>query len=207
MAVQAVTERGEQSRRAILEAAAPIFSKHGYESASLNQIIQASGLTKGGFYFHFPTKEALALAVISENQRRWKDLILKEAAKYPTSMERLFAVPRFLVRLSLKGEGPVVQHRLEQELAQNPKLRAQVCGSIRSWIDMVTDQFREAQRDGYLRTEVDPHALAEVAVGGFNGLYALTEWLSDDELESRAESLIRVVKLATLKNPKARSAK
>src|SRR6476660_8457809 len=45
-------DRGARSRRAILDAALPIFERDGYAAASLNQIIAASGLTKGGFYFH-----------------------------------------------------------------------------------------------------------------------------------------------------------
>jgi AcrR family transcriptional regulator len=61
--------RGNRSRRAILDAALPIFARDDYTAASLNQIIAASGLTKGGFYFHFPSKQALALAVI-EDQRQ-----------------------------------------------------------------------------------------------------------------------------------------
>jgi len=55
-------DRGARSRRAMLDAALPIFERDGYAAASLNQIIAASGLTKGGFYFHFASKQELALA-------------------------------------------------------------------------------------------------------------------------------------------------
>src|SRR6266536_2611146 len=65
------TERGERSRRAIIDAARPIFAREGYAAASLNQIIEASGLTKGGFYFHYPSKQALALSVVADHHERW----------------------------------------------------------------------------------------------------------------------------------------
>ena len=51
---------GEQTRRKIVEAAAPIFNKHGYEGNSLNGLMEATGLKKGGIYRHFSSKEELA---------------------------------------------------------------------------------------------------------------------------------------------------
>ena len=52
--------KGEQTRRNIVEAAAPIFNKRGYEGSSLNDLMQATGLKKGGIYRHFSSKEELA---------------------------------------------------------------------------------------------------------------------------------------------------
>src|ERR1700681_2314642 len=52
--------KGEQTRRKIVEAAAPIFNQHGYEGSSLNDLMQATGLEKGGIYRHFSSKEELA---------------------------------------------------------------------------------------------------------------------------------------------------
>src|SRR4029450_571371 len=98
------TDRGEQSRRAILDAAAPIFREHGYSAASLNQIIEASGLTKGGFYFHFPSKQALALAVLADHQRRWIDEMNVQISRYPRAIDRLFAAPRVIAEFARRGE-------------------------------------------------------------------------------------------------------
>jgi len=52
--------KGEQTRRKIVEAAAPIFNQHGYEGSSLNALMEATGLKKGGIYRHFASKEELA---------------------------------------------------------------------------------------------------------------------------------------------------
>jgi len=45
--------KGEQTRKKIVEAAAPIFNQHGYEGSSLNNLMEATGLKKGGIYRHF----------------------------------------------------------------------------------------------------------------------------------------------------------
>src|ERR1700730_6466256 len=52
--------KGEQTRRKIVEAAAPIFNRRGYEGSSLNDLMAATGLKKGGIYRHFSSKEELA---------------------------------------------------------------------------------------------------------------------------------------------------
>src|SRR6202795_167325 len=52
--------KSEQTRRKIVEAAAPIFNKRGYAGSSLSDLMEATGLKKGGIYRHFSSKEELA---------------------------------------------------------------------------------------------------------------------------------------------------
>src|SRR5262249_16855404 len=52
--------KGEQTRKKIVQAAAPIFNQRGYEGSSLNDLMEATGLQKGGIYRHFTSKEELA---------------------------------------------------------------------------------------------------------------------------------------------------
>jgi AcrR family transcriptional regulator len=47
----AATDRGGETRRRILEVAAVAFADRGYAGTSLSDVLKASGVTKGGFYF------------------------------------------------------------------------------------------------------------------------------------------------------------
>lgn len=58
-------ERGIKSRNLILRAAAEVFDERGYDSASTTEILERSGLTRGALYHHFPSKEAIAIALLS----------------------------------------------------------------------------------------------------------------------------------------------
>ena len=49
--------KGQQTRQAIVEKAAPLFNKKGFEGTSLSDLMQATGLQKGGIYRHFSGKE------------------------------------------------------------------------------------------------------------------------------------------------------
>jgi AcrR family transcriptional regulator len=195
------TDRAERSRRQILDAAAPIFAEHGYSGASLNRIILASGLTKGGFYFHFASKRDLAMAVVDDHNDRWFRRVLAEVATFPRAIERLFAFPRVLARSTLEGEGPSYLRKLTDELAQDPEIRDEVCGSIRVGVETTAQQFREAQAEGDIRPDIDPDVIAEVCVGSFVGMQTLTEQLADGALERRIEALIDVVRTATATRP------
>jgi TetR/AcrR family transcriptional repressor of nem operon len=52
--------KGQQTRREIVEKAAPLFNKKGFEGTSLSDLMHATGLQKGGIYHHFSSKEELA---------------------------------------------------------------------------------------------------------------------------------------------------
>lgn len=164
----------------------------------MNRIIAESGLTKGGFYFHFPSKHALAIAVVEENQLRSIERVEREVSGYPRAVDRLLAVPRLLAEQAAPGHGPADLGRLVEELAQDPRVRDDVCRAMRLWIDAVAGHFREAQAEGSVRRELEPAELAEVAVGAFVGMQTLTNQFHDDDLPRRVESVVRVVRLAVL---------
>src|SRR5262249_55753872 len=53
--------KGEATRRLILERAAPVFNQRGYAGASMSELVEATGIEKGGIYNHFGSKEELAV--------------------------------------------------------------------------------------------------------------------------------------------------
>jgi AcrR family transcriptional regulator len=57
--------RSEETHNKILEAAARLFSKTGYDATSVAEICQAAGVSKGAFYHHFPTKQAVFMEILN----------------------------------------------------------------------------------------------------------------------------------------------
>src|SRR5438105_13617480 len=66
MAVERLTpeRRRELTRSALVEAAADVFARRGYDGASLEEIAEAAGFTRGAIYSNFGSKEDLMLAVV-----------------------------------------------------------------------------------------------------------------------------------------------
>jgi TetR/AcrR family transcriptional repressor of nem operon len=67
--------RREETRQRILTAAGHLFREHGIDGVGVDAVMKQAGLTHGGFYLHFPSKEALA-AEVSQS------LLTKAAAKW-----------------------------------------------------------------------------------------------------------------------------
>jgi TetR/AcrR family transcriptional regulator, fatty acid metabolism regulator protein len=60
------SSRKSATRRRILDAATAVISQSGYHGTSVDDIVQASGSSKGAFYFHFPSKEEMFFGLIDD---------------------------------------------------------------------------------------------------------------------------------------------
>ncbi|MDQ2652066.1 MAG: TetR/AcrR family transcriptional regulator, partial [Chloroflexota bacterium] len=60
-------ERSKSRRQRLLDAALTVFTEQGYNATPIDDIARASETSKGGVYFHFPSKQALFLALLDES--------------------------------------------------------------------------------------------------------------------------------------------
>ena len=67
----------EKTRARIVEAARVLFNRHGFEQVTIDQIMAQAGLTRGGFYHHFRTKQELYAEAVASflngRGRTWRD--------------------------------------------------------------------------------------------------------------------------------------
>jgi len=66
--------KGENTKREICREAAKLFSKKGYKDVSMQDICNATGLSKGGLYRHFGSKEEILFQLISKEKRVFEDI-------------------------------------------------------------------------------------------------------------------------------------
>src|SRR5438045_3167495 len=92
-------KRAERTRLRILEAAAASFAAQGYDGVSLNSLIRDSGLTKGAFYFHFASRDELALAAFRHKQQQLVAEIAESVDESAPPLERLATLLRERARL------------------------------------------------------------------------------------------------------------
>lgn len=173
------TDRGTETRRRLLEVAAEAFADRGYVGTSLNDLIKASGVTKGGFYFHFPSKEALALATLRQKQEQWAGVVMAAVMRRSRAVEQLDAMVEALCDLHEQDPACRAISRLCTELGdEHPELRPQLGTQLTTWMDMVASVIRKGQDEGDIRPDVDPGIAAEIAVEAFIGLETVSEALT-----------------------------
>ena len=170
-----VTPKGHATRAFILQSAAEAFAERGYRDTTLSELIARSGLTKGAFYFHFASKEQLALAVLEEKQRQWREFVQEQVLARPRAIDQLLALGPAMIRLHREDPGAYSAQRLTRDLARVPELADRVRAQTRDWIELVAGIVSQAQRDGDLAMKPDATALATVLVAATDGLKDLSD--------------------------------
>lgn len=86
----------------IVEKAAPIFNRKGYAATSMNDILDATGLTKGGFYGNFKSKEEVAIEAFDYSLGKVKEGIRFKIKQETTASGKLFAMMDFYHNYSIR---------------------------------------------------------------------------------------------------------
>ncbi len=108
--------RSAQTRRRILDAAAHIFSAHGYVAGTTNRIAEAAEMSIGSLYQYFPNKDAILAALIDEHIEAGEELLIQRLREgLPDSLE---CTLRLFVRATIDNHrGDPALHRVLFEQA------------------------------------------------------------------------------------------
>jgi AcrR family transcriptional regulator len=148
--------RALATRGAILAAAAEEFAAASYHQASLSRILDRSGVTKGALYFHFVSKESIALAVVDEMEVICRAMVERCIALGLDPLRTAAQVARAVLD---EFDGPVLRagQRLCSEGFSGPHRPG---WPYRFWQDVFADLFGRAAAAGLLVPSVDPDSLA-----------------------------------------------
>jgi AcrR family transcriptional regulator len=181
-----VTAKGAATRAFLIQVAAEVFAERGYTEATMAELIARSGLTKGAFYFHFSSKEELALAVIDAKQRQWFDSVQAAVGAETRAVDQFRAVALALVRLHHDDASAFSVTRLTRDLALVRDGADLVRDHMRTWVGLLAGLITQAQADGDLPRDVDAHDLAAVLVAATDGLKDLGGLIDPPSRANRA---------------------
>jgi len=180
--------KGEQTRRKIVEAAAPIFNKRGYEGSSLNDLMEATGLKKGGIYRHFSSKEELAAEAFDYTwEAAWNARLLHvdEKANGIEKLKQLIA--NFIDQRSpVAGGCPILNTAIDADDG-NSVLRAHVGKALRSWLSRLQAIVEQALERGETRPGVDPKSVATLIVASLEGALMISRIQRNDGAQRRVQ--------------------
>ncbi|MFF2045984.1 ScbR family autoregulator-binding transcription factor [Kitasatospora sp. NPDC058170] len=181
--------RALATRQAVLLAAAEVFDERGYAAATMAEILDRAGVTKGALYFHFHSKEELALAVI-EGQGAWL-ATWQPASDSPvqTLIDLSYAFARAL------QEDPLLRGSIRLTIEHGSFTQPQI-EAYQGWSDAAGGLLERAREAGDLHPGVDPAAAAGVITGAVTGIQ-----LSSQVLTDRQDLLRRITDLWTLVLP------
>lgn len=169
--------KGARTREQVIEQAAALFNKHGYHGASISDVMQATGLKKGGIYRHFASKEELALAAFAFATEKMRQRFAEALAGKSSSIERLRAIIGVYARIPrdppVPGGCPVLNAAVESDDG-NPALRADAQRVLDGLKQLVCSILREGEKLGQLQAGLNREATADVLIAQLEGAVMLS---------------------------------
>src|SRR5690348_16252711 len=87
----------DATRQRILDAAEEVIAEKGYHGAAVDDIAEVAQTSKGGFYFHFPNKQAIFLALIDALSPRLAVTVERAIADQPNAIAKVDAALRIVL--------------------------------------------------------------------------------------------------------------
>ena len=159
-----MAKRGTETKLRIVNVTRTLYSSHGCDSTTLDDIITASGVTKGAFYHYFKSKEALCHELIDYVSEEYAELIGSLDGELDP-LGRLRQLIRMLDELNTSGEW--VNCRLILRLsADSHDSHPHLQKKIRVFWNWYTSAFEEmianCQQAGQLTTDIDGQTLTKM---------------------------------------------
>jgi TetR/AcrR family transcriptional repressor of nem operon len=162
--------KGEITRNRIIELAAPLFNQRGYEGCSMQDVMDATGLKKGGLYRHFSSKEELAAEAFRYSLGRATKIRTDYLDPSLGAVERLrVVIAQFVEKPSpVPGGCPILNTAIDADDG-NPVLRNMAREGLRQWRSRLERIVREGISDEEIRRDVEPRALANTIIATLEG--------------------------------------
>ncbi len=162
--------KGEATRQRIIAQAAPIFNQRGYAGCSMHDLMEATGLEKGGLYRHFATKEELAAEAFRfalDQSVKIRTDHLEEIPGAPGKLRR--AVQLFVETPSaVPGGCPLMNTAIDADDG-NPELRRLALEGIRAWRARLAKIVDAGIKAGELRRGTKSRSVANAIISTLEG--------------------------------------
>jgi AcrR family transcriptional regulator len=150
----------QATKERIVQTAEALFAEHGYDATGVAEICSQAGITKGGFYHHFPSKQALFLELLT----RWLDILDGQLAAFSAAAE---TVPQALSQMAgamghilAAGSGHLPMFlEFWSRAARDPEVFQTTIAPYRRYREYLAEFIRRGIQEGSLR-QVDPEAAA-----------------------------------------------
>jgi TetR/AcrR family transcriptional regulator, transcriptional repressor for nem operon len=170
--------KAQETKANIIHQAAELFNQRGYAGSSIADIMQATGLKKGGIYNHFKSKDELALEAFDyasslTSQRTWNAVKNKRNA-----IERLQAMIssylNYIDEPPIAGGCPILNTAIESDDTDSP-LRDRALQAINSWRSLIVRIVQKGIKKGEVRSHIEPDTVATIIICSLEGAIMMSK--------------------------------
>jgi AcrR family transcriptional regulator len=176
--------KGQQTRERIIQSSAALFNVRGYTGTSMSDIIEVTGVQKGGIYRHFDSKEAIMLAAFHYAMQRRIEDVQAALAAHQGAVDQLHVISLSFIELlgpgALPGGCPILNAAVEADDLY-PPLKAQVQGGLEALHLLIRQVVADGITRGELQAFVSGDVVATVLIAACEGALMMTR-LCDDRV-------------------------
>ncbi len=178
--------KGVETKQKIINKSLQLFSVKGYYNTSINDILEATGLTKGGLYGHFKSKEEIWYAVYDQAVTIWKEIVFKDIKKIDDPLERIEKIlnndlQNYLGANVFEG-GCFFLNMLVELSGQSNTMSNCILKGIIGFSEVITLWLKEAHEKNMLKPGLNFNEIAKFIVVSINGCAALYPSTRDSEI-------------------------
>jgi TetR/AcrR family transcriptional regulator, transcriptional repressor for nem operon len=164
--------KAEETKQAIIEKAAVIFNKNGYQRTSLSTLTKALGLTKGAIYGNFADKDTLAVEAFRYSVRLVADRVRIQLPLHDGAVDKIRAFSRTFIDLYddivRSGGCPILNTAVDSDDA-HPQLHGEVRRILTAWEGRLVALVNTAKEKGEIRADADADRFATIFIALIEG--------------------------------------
>jgi TetR/AcrR family transcriptional repressor of nem operon len=187
--------KGTLTRQNITEKSLQLFSVKGYFNTSINDILAATGLTKGGLYGHFASKEDIWYAVYDEAVKIWRDIVFKNIRNVINPLERIEItienhLANYLGKDVFEG-GCFFVNMLVEVSGQSEKMSRQILKGFVQFSRLLRRWLDESDEKGLLKQGLNYKEISNFIVITLNGAATLYSASKDPSIWQQTITQLR----------------
>lgn len=195
---KAATATRAGPRERLIAAAADLIEASSYETSSVAAICEEAGVQKGSFYYYFPSKQALVLAMIDDSWDGFRESLLEPLLDGPEPVrDRVVRLYRCLYEAQVSHKetlghvtGCLFGSLAAESSTLDEPVRRRLFAVFEEWAAYLTRALAEAIAGGELGWRRDPEQLAWTVLANMQGMLLLCKTADDPEVMRTAANTI-----------------
>jgi len=168
------TTKSENTKQLIIQKTASVFNTKGYAGTSINDLMNATGLSKGCIYGNFENKDEIALSVFDHNFGKVTQHIKDRILATDSSIERLLIYPQtyknYFKYPYLQAGCPILNTATEAD-DTHPKLTERTQKALGFWKTSIENQIKRGIVRREIKEDTDPSEIAVIMISMIEGAF------------------------------------
>lgn len=170
--------KAETTKAHIIKQAAQLFNQKGYVGSSIRDLMQATGLKKGGIYNHFKSKDEIALQAFDYAASLVQQKVWVAVKQEKNAISRLMVLMQvhldYIDNPPLAGGCPIMNTAIESDDV-NPSLRDRAALAMDSWRNLIIQIVKKGIKKQEIKPDVDAEIVASFLISAIEGAIMMSK--------------------------------